>query len=174
VAHIAVGLAIDAAAGRVAEQVRRIDEARAAAVDGVEVQRDDVALAAEGDGDVARVRRPGGVERIRRGVEDVVVVDVVERHKPAMARLRHQIGVKLIMRAVALTMDGDGEPLVRRPPARDDAVLALRIGVLGRGVRLRQAGKHDEERSSDGTAELHDGLSRPKATAFNDDFTPPA
>ncbi|KGJ64599.1 hypothetical protein BJA5080_07299 [Bradyrhizobium diazoefficiens SEMIA 5080] len=78
------------------------------------------------------------------------------------------------MRAVALTMDGDGEPLVRRPPARDDAVLALRIGVLGRGTRLRQPGKHDEEQGCDGAAELHDVLSRPKATAFNDDFTQPA
>ena len=55
-AHVAVVDAIDGAAGRVAEQVRPIDELRADTVDGVDVQRDDVALAAERHRDKARVR----------------------------------------------------------------------------------------------------------------------
>ena len=164
---------MDGAAGQVAEQVRRIDQPRAAAVDRVDVHRHDVALAAERDRDIARIRRPFGIVGARRRIEIVVLGDVVEGGEPAMTGLRHQVDMEMVAAARAVAMGRHREFTIRRLPAVDDGKFALRVIVLGRGMGQRERGQR-KGKSEDGAAELHGCLSPRQARAFNGRLNPPA
>ena len=66
----------------------------------------DMAIAAEGDGDVVRIGRPERAVGIGPAVQDVVGADAAQRHDLAMRRLGHQPDMKIVAAVVAFAMRG--------------------------------------------------------------------
>jgi hypothetical protein len=147
-AHVV--LPVDLAAGHLLVQTRTGDRVRAPSVDPVEVELHHVTVAAEVNRDAARIRRPLRVVGFWTGVEIVVRADIVERHDLAVRRFGHLPDVKILDAALALTMRGQRNSLVRREPAVDDGVFVPRVVVVvgsasRRGCKCKERGQGGEQ-----------------------------